>query len=126
MKTALRKIAYPMLAILLVIATTGLSVHRHFCNGMLVSQSVTHEPGNCCDDPDCCRNETVYLHLDTNFFVPAKVSLSQVSGSSISPVFLALLSGMISSPARYKVNLARQFTYLLPETSPPITGNFLL
>ena len=69
---ALRKISCVLLAGLMLLATTGLSIHKHYCMGQLRSVAIhTHAP-NCFElagqegesDMDCCENTSELYQVD--------------------------------------------------------------
>lgn len=55
------------MASLLLLATSGLTISKHYCGNRLVEVAVDHIPGNCCDDANCCHNETAHFQL-TDYF----------------------------------------------------------
>ena len=59
----LRKTGHILLSALLLFATVGLAISKHYCGGNLISTSVFVEAESCCDDSDCCKNETVIFQL---------------------------------------------------------------
>ena len=69
---ALRKISSVLLAALMLVATTGVSIHKHYCMGQLRSVAIhTHAP-NCFElagqesesDMDCCENTSQVYQVD--------------------------------------------------------------
>jgi hypothetical protein len=70
-----RKISHIFLFVMLLTATTGLAVSKHFCNESLISSAFYSEADSCCDD-NCCRDNLEFIQLDEKF---------QVSESSAVP-----------------------------------------
>lgn len=126
MKILSKKIVLPLLALLLLSVTTGMNVYQHYCNGILITQSLSHESGNCCDDPGCCHDETVYIHLDNNFFQSAKVSLPRVDLLQGEPVFFLSTVDLIPHRTEDIINLYRYYPVPIPQSEPPFTGIYLL
>jgi len=63
-----KKLSYIIIALVLLITTTGFSVSKHYCKTNLVSISINHEEKPCCDmGSGCCQNEIAFYHLDDNF-----------------------------------------------------------
>lgn len=63
-----RKISHITLAFLLLFATTGITVHQHYCMGNVVKTSVLHEPSPCCGEGnDCCSNESETFQLNEDY-----------------------------------------------------------
>jgi hypothetical protein len=55
---------------LLLLASVGVSVTKHYCGDILKSISVNAKPENCCGDKDmpngCCEDESENYFLDQN------------------------------------------------------------
>jgi hypothetical protein len=75
----LRKSSHIILSILLLFATIGLTISKHYCGGNHVSTSIFGEAEPCCDSDDCCKNETESYQLDENY---SSVSISEVPQST--------------------------------------------
>lgn len=71
----LRNISHIILTFLLLSATTGMAVSKHFCGEYLISVSLFSNPDTCCDDGNCCHNESSFYHLDENFSAPGFLQL---------------------------------------------------
>ena len=64
----IRRISHITIAALLIMSTTGLTIHQHFCMGNLVETSIFHEPEYCCGEgSDCCKNESATYKLKEDF-----------------------------------------------------------
>jgi hypothetical protein len=63
----LRNFSHIILSFLLLAATTGMAVSKHFCDEFLISTSLFAESEPCCDDGDCCHNETAFFQVDEDF-----------------------------------------------------------
>lgn len=55
---------------LLLFATTGLAMSKHFCGEYLISTSLFAEADSCCDTEGCCRNETDLYQVNEYFSTP--------------------------------------------------------
>lgn len=64
----LKKTIHISLAALLFLSTIGVTVHRHFCFGSFVSETIFFSAENCCG-ADCngCRNESQTFKITDNF-----------------------------------------------------------
>ena len=71
----LRKTSHIILSALLLFATVGLAISKHYCSGNLVSTSIFGEAESCCGDSDCCQNESDFFQLDEDYSL---VSFSEV------------------------------------------------
>jgi hypothetical protein len=94
---------------MLLAATTGMAVSKHFCNGFLISSSIYTEAGSCCDK-DCCQDHSEFIQLDEEF---------QVSESQAMPPILELVL-FISKPGFFHLlNGNENVQILSPENEPP-------
>jgi hypothetical protein len=71
----LRKTSHIILSTLLLFATVGLAISKHYCGGNHVSTSIFGEADSCCDDSDCCKNKSEFFQLDEDYSL---VSVSDV------------------------------------------------
>lgn len=62
----LRKFSHILIFILLLTATTGMVISKHFCNNILISSSLLFDADSCCDD-DCCQNRSEFHQLKEKF-----------------------------------------------------------
>lgn len=63
----LRKTSHIILSSLLLFATVGLTISKHYCGGNLISTSIFGEAESCCDNSDCCKNEIEIFQLDEDY-----------------------------------------------------------
>ena len=75
----LRKTSHIILSTLLLFATVGLTISKHYCSGDYVSTSIFGEAESCCDSEDCCKNETETFQLDEDYSL---VAVSEVPQSA--------------------------------------------
>lgn len=71
----LRKAIHIILSSLLLFATFGFTISKHYCRGNHVSTSIFGKAKSCCDDGDCCKNESELFQLDKDY---ALVSVSGI------------------------------------------------
>ena len=70
----MKRIFHILLSASILIATSGLTVSKHYCKGNLVDIAINVEAESCCGmDGDCCHNENEFLKLQEDF------SISQVN-----------------------------------------------
>ena len=67
----LQKISHIILASLLLVATMGMAVSKHYCSDSLISVSVFEEADSCCDDMGCCHTENEFIQVKNDFSTPA-------------------------------------------------------
>ena len=64
----LRKSLNILTALMILVSTTGIVVHKHFCMGNLVESSFIHQPESCCgENSGCCANESHVYQLDQDY-----------------------------------------------------------
>jgi hypothetical protein len=65
----LKKFGNIILALLLVLTTSGMVISKHYCGNMLVSISIDSQAKQCCDGRDnhCCHNKNETLILKAEF-----------------------------------------------------------
>jgi hypothetical protein len=64
----LKMIGHIHLILLLLFATGGVNIYRHYCGTSLMKQTVQILPESCCDGHcKACHNETMHLKVTDNF-----------------------------------------------------------
>lgn len=65
-----KTIAHTVLALFLMVATTGITISKHYCGTNLESVSILTSPESCCDIPvGCCHNEDVKIEIKDDYSV---------------------------------------------------------
>lgn len=63
-----RKILHIAVSFLLLAATSGITITRHYCGENLISVVFGQQADSCCDGPcQHCHNETVHYQVEDNF-----------------------------------------------------------
>ncbi|MCH7657865.1 MAG: hypothetical protein IIB05_06050 [Bacteroidetes bacterium] len=81
-----RKTANIILVLLLLTATIGFSVSKHYCGSRLVEVSINSEEEPCCDDMEnsnCCRYETEYFQLIEDLVTPVSFENTRIADFDI-------------------------------------------
>ncbi len=74
-----RKIAHIILALFLLVSTTGITFSMHYCGGKLVSTSINKEAKACCDgDGGCCENKTLHFEVEDDYVSPIVVEYNTI------------------------------------------------
>lgn len=73
----LKKSVHIILSFLLLVATSGLFLSKHYCGGKLLSVSLFQTASSCCDSDSCCQHETAIIQLDWDCSVVAVLTLPQ-------------------------------------------------
>lgn len=64
----IKRISHIIVAVLLIVATSGFTIHQHYCHGNLVEISIFNELDYCCGEgADCCNNESETFQLKEDF-----------------------------------------------------------
>jgi hypothetical protein len=75
----IKKIGHIILSALLLVASVGLAISKHYCSGNLVSTSIFGEAESCCGDSDCCHNESEVYQMHEDYSL---VSVSETPQSA--------------------------------------------
>jgi len=64
----IKKTGHILIAVLLIFATSGVTIYRHYCCGKLVNTSLYSTTRHCCET-NCpgCRNEIINLRIADQF-----------------------------------------------------------
>ena len=64
----LKRISHIVISIMLLVATTGLTIGRHYCDELIMPSNDSSETHSCCDkSSECCHHEFNTLRLDSEF-----------------------------------------------------------
>src|SRR5690554_487223 len=63
----LKKVSHIIIAFVLLLSTTGLTVSKHYCHDLFISASLFSEAESCCGEADCCHNEIAFFQVDDDF-----------------------------------------------------------
>ncbi len=110
-----RKTAHIILALLLLITTSGFSISKHYCGSPLVKVSINSEAEPCCDDmenPNCCHNETEYFKLIEDLVTPVSFENTRIAGFDI--LFPLVFVYFFNAPGNIETEVLNY-----AESSPP-------
>lgn len=100
-----------MLALLVLISTSGVGVTRHYCGKRLASVSVFGDMGCACGAKDashgCCRTERDFFQVDDDLTVtsPQPIAIGSVHAVMVAAYRLASEfgdSGHLKAPVHYR------------------------
>lgn len=64
----LKRISHIAISILLLVATTGLTISSHYCGELMRAMENQSATSSCCDkDSECCDHEANTLRIDSEF-----------------------------------------------------------
>lgn len=75
----LRKFSYIIISALFLVLTIGLAVSKHYCCGNLISVSFFSEAESCCDNDNCCKNDSQLFQLDEDCPIITTVQLPSLT-----------------------------------------------
>ncbi|GJM30004.1 MAG: hypothetical protein DHS20C17_26390 [Cyclobacteriaceae bacterium] len=114
----MRKAFNILMSFTLILATTGLSISKHYCDSMLVGTSIGSNAESCAmdmgGDLECCDEKTETLILDDDF---------QISNLHIdlAPEY-NLLIAYLSNELIYDVSAENSKSLTPLNTGPPVTA----
>jgi hypothetical protein len=108
-----RKIAHTLLALFLLVATTGISLSMHYCGGKLVDTSINKEAKACCDGTGgCCENRSFSFEVKDDYVVPVELEITNtVAPDILFPVLYVFNFRLISE--------VKQSFITFTDSSPP-------
>jgi hypothetical protein len=111
--------------LLLLTATGGLSITRHYCGQSIVSFSLFSTPKPCCgSDCDKCHNEFSFNKVTDDFTASSDVEHSIVAIAPVQANFITDLSGsLLTAPIAVTIT-PRKFLYQKTSDIPVSFGNF--
>lgn len=66
----LKKIIHTLLALVLLVVTTGMTISTHYCGGNVKDVSFLSAPKSCCDIPEgCCHDEAFTIKIVDDFSI---------------------------------------------------------
>lgn len=112
-----RKLVNSILILVLLLTTTGITYHYHYCGNTLMAFSVMHTPKPCCEHPeDCCRDRSTHFQLKNDFLFSFDFPDLSISGIEL-PVILGDIEENLPD-----IVVLQPF----PEESPPPTVSMRL
>ena len=109
----LRKTSHIILSTLLLFATVGIAISKHYCCGNLISTSIFGEADSCGDKDDCCKNESELFQLDEDCSL---VSVSDVPQNTE----FELLDLTILGINQTNIDLEGTKEFLIADSPPPL------
>ena len=88
----MKRFLHIIVAVLLLFATTGFTITKHYCSGNLVDVAINAMPDPCCDMGEaCCTNESETFQLKENLERIQSVNLDNEISFDIQLIFTELL-----------------------------------
>ncbi len=110
---------YHILAIgvsfLLIIATSGIIISRHYCGDQLIDVRDSQVENSCCTENSCCHTEFTFIQLEEDF-IPSEF---KKKAESTKFFYLHQITWTISHPIIQKKPHQLQGLFLPAALSPP-------
>ena len=90
-----RKITHIIFAIVLLVASMGFTVSKHYCHNHLVSTAIDQEAESCGMNGDCCKTETVLIQLNEDAVANPAVTVPANLVTNIQPVAVIHLLALL-------------------------------
>jgi len=122
----IKKAANIVLILLMLIATSGVAVTRHYCGPTEKSFSIYSTPKSCCDSHcDKCHNVFKFTKVNDNFVAETSIHAPSISDFATlhTTCFIDLFNNVIISPLAIFIN-QRAVYNLSAGRSPAALGNF--
>lgn len=104
------------MVVVMLLTTSGVTYHYHFCGGTLMKFSVLHTPKACCEHPEnCCKDKAEHFQLQNDYLFTAVCVDSEVSC-----VELPLWGWRVETDNDLSPQVqSTEFLPVKPEESPP-------
>lgn len=111
----LRKITHIVLALFLLVSTTGITFSMHYCGSKYVSTSINKEAKSCCDGTGgCCENKTLHFEVKDDYVSAIVVQNNTIVELDVLFPILFVLSAELLPEIKVTTNY-------FGDTSPPST-----
>lgn len=90
-----KKITHIIFAIVLLVASMGFTVSKHYCHNHLVSTAIDKEAESCGMNGNCCKTETVLMQLNEDAVTNATLTVPANVVTSIQPLAVIHLLSLL-------------------------------
>lgn len=97
-----------------------MTITKHYCGSELVSVNMLSEPDKCCNNSDCCHNESITCKLNADIINLTPVYSFETVSSSITFVIAKIFNNIPVLSANLATNSIRS-----SDIPPPVTSAFL-
>jgi hypothetical protein len=114
-----KKIYHILSAALLLFATTGTGISKHYCGEFWVSTSIYGEGDTCCNNSNCCHTENQFFQVEDDFSAPGFSQIPLV-------VDLNLLACLLEQESNWYIEKEFADFIIQKDLHPPSDINTLL
>lgn len=121
-----KKTANMVMMILLLMATGGIPITRHYCGATAISFSVYSTPKQCCKGPcNKCHNVFKFTKVNDDFDKGTTIVLQSLADylTLYHSLFVELLNNLVNAPHPLTIHFPAGFI-ALAGLSPASLGNF--
>jgi len=112
----LKKASHIILTIILLVATTGLVLSKHYCNEELVTVSFFDISDSCCDDSSCCHDESEIHQLNVEYLQNTnQINVDDEQFSILFQVASSVIADFLIA------EIEQSFEYLVVDHSIPLS-----
>lgn len=91
MKNSIRKGKFVFMALLLAIATSGITINKHYSGNSLHDVALFGKADSCCGSTcDCCHDETLSFKVESDFISPPPVTIQPATCFNVEPGILSI------------------------------------
>ncbi len=125
----MQKIASIALALLLAVASMGVTLHQHYCGGKLKDTSLFSflDSASCCGDKempmDCCQDEEVRIQLDEDYQLDAFSVDWKIDVAAFIPTVVVAILEQVDQKQPHYLNYKPP---LIPADIPVLVQTFLI
>jgi hypothetical protein len=96
----LKKFTHTLLALVLFVVSTGMTISTHYCGGNVKDVSFLSAPQSCCDIPEgCCHDEAFTIKIEDDFSISSYTfDFNQVE--IVLPLFIELIKSELPVEAK--------------------------
>ncbi|MGZ2369486.1 HYC_CC_PP family protein [Ancylomarina sp. YFZ004] len=106
----LKRFSHTLLALVIFVATTGMTISTHYCGGNVKDVSFLSAAKVCCDIPNgCCQDDAFTVKIEDDFSI-SSYSFDFNQLEIVLPILIELIK--VEAPIKAKV-------YFLRNTIPP-------
>ncbi|WP_320019528.1 hypothetical protein [Labilibaculum manganireducens] len=105
----LKKFSHLLLALVIFVVTTGITVSIHYCGGHVKDVSFLAAPKACCEIPQgCCHNEVFTVKIENDFSI-SSYTFDFEQLEVVLPVLIELIK--VETPLKVRKNFVE---YIVP------------
>jgi hypothetical protein len=127
----IKKFFHIALSLMLLVATTGMAISKHYCGGELSQVEMGVEKMHCCDDPqdmpeDCCSDEHITFQIPQEDFQLSHFDFECAELALIAALPYLDFSGLFAEQADFTPPFDPYTSPLIAHDLPVMLQSFLI